>query len=184
MHTLLFCSSSSDSSFAFIHQMHSVCTIEFPKHCRSRVTTTLVIGMIGNVLEMPCWDHQREICTKAIMEVAICIPSEEEAFHKEEEVGPAALETMTKEEAVDEGITMVDGSKGEEEEDRFEEAGVATVDGEEEEEEEEEGTKDGVATEPISLQNVRTGPIFDDKSTYCNEEVGKLIDDLESETRK
>ena len=174
--TLLFCSSSSDSSFAFIHQMHSVCTIEFPKHCRSRVTTTLVIGMIGNVLEMPCWDHQREICTKAIMEVAICIPSEEEAFHKEEEVGPAALETMTKEEAVDEGITMVDGSKGEEEEDRFEEAGVATVDGEEE-----EGTKYEVATEPISLQN---GPIVDEKSTYCNEEVGELIGELDSESRK
>ena len=146
----------------------------------------LVIGMIGKVLEMPWWDHQREICTKVVMEEAICRPSEEEeAFNKEaEEVGPVALETMTKEEAVDEGITMVDGSKGEEEEDRFEEAGVATVDGEEEEEEEEEGTKDGVATEPISLQNVRTGPIFDDKSTYCNEEVGKLIDDLESETRK
>jgi hypothetical protein len=31
------------------------------------VTTTLVIGMIGNVLEMPWWDHQRELCTKAVM---------------------------------------------------------------------------------------------------------------------
>lgn len=137
----------------------------------------LVIGMIGKVLEMPWWDHQREIFTKVVMEEAICRPSEEEAFNKEvEEVGPVALENMTKEEVVDEGITMVDGSKGEEEEDRFEEAGVATVDGEEE-----EGTKYEVATEPISLQN---GPIVDEKSTYCNEEVGELIGELDSESRK
>jgi len=56
----------------------------------------------------------------------------EEDIHREE-VGPVALETLIKEEVVaEECTTAVDGSKGEEGEDRFEEAEVVKVDGQEE----------------------------------------------------
>lgn len=56
----------------------------------------------------------------------------QEDIHREA-VGPAALETLIKEEvAAEECTTMVDGSKGEEGEDRFEAVEVVKVDGQEE----------------------------------------------------
>lgn len=85
---------------------------------------------------MQWWDHQRELYTKVVIEEEeICKEWEADEAFRRVEVGPVALKPLIKEEVVvevEEGTTMVDVSRVEEGENRFEEAGMVMVDGEEE----------------------------------------------------